>query len=89
VAGVFRSFRPDDSRDFEHWLRNCEGFHALTPTGVVSVAQGVRFGSRHDRPDVILVRGGLFGRGARELPVDQIEEIRPRERQIFVGSSAS
>jgi hypothetical protein len=45
----------------------------------MSVVEGVRFGSRCDRPDVLIVRAGLFGRCELAVPVEAVQVIVPRK----------
>jgi hypothetical protein len=47
--------------DTDYWLCRCEGFAVEAPQGRLGIVEEVRFRSRLDRPDELLVRGGLFG----------------------------
>jgi hypothetical protein len=47
-----------DSVDREYWLRRCDGFTVQCDDRLVGIVDGVRFDSRHDRPDHLAVRHG-------------------------------
>jgi len=48
------------SSDHDYWLCRCEGFRVDAPTGRLGSVEAVRFGARLDRPNELLVRGGLL-----------------------------
>jgi hypothetical protein len=50
------------SEELSYALARCEGFEVDSPTGLVGLVEGLRFVSRIDRPDLLEVRGGRFGR---------------------------
>ena len=68
--------------DEDYWLCRCEGFRVDSPTGRLGVVAGVRFGSRLDRPDELVVRGGLLGNRIIIIPVSEIVDVRPPEERI-------
>jgi hypothetical protein len=77
----------DAASNFDSWLRRCEGFRVDSPHGRVGFVEEVRYASRLDRPDVIAVRAGRFGRLLLIVPVGEIAEILPREERIILHRS--
>lgn len=71
--------------DREYWLSQCIGFTVDSDDGRIGVVEELRFLSRADRPDHLIVRGGRFGR--RQLVVNEsdIETIVPREKRIRIS----
>jgi hypothetical protein len=85
-GSLFRTF--GGTGDLDYWLRNCEGFRVeRADGGRVGVVEGVRFGSRADRPDVLVVRAGLFGRRELEIAAAAVREVVPREKRVVVASA--
>jgi hypothetical protein len=74
---------PEEGRS----LARCEGFQVDSPEGPVGVVEGLRFVSRIDRPDLLEVRGGRFGRQLLVIPVDQVAEVRVRDELVLLRSS--
>lgn len=72
------------SLDLSYWLSRCEGFRVESPEGRIGTVEGVRYGSRADRPDALVVRAGFFGRRRLTIPVDQVERINARERVVVL-----
>jgi hypothetical protein len=72
------------SAELSHALARCEGFEVDSQTGVVGFVEGLRFVSRIDRPDLLEVRGGRFGRQLLLSPVEQVEEVRVAEELVLV-----
>jgi hypothetical protein len=75
---------PYDARS--RLLARCEGFDVDSPEGPVGFVEGVRFVSRIDRPDMLEVRCGKFGRQLILVAIEQVEEIRLQERLVVLGS---
>lgn len=75
--------------DRDYWLSRCQDFHVLSPEGPIGVVQEIRYGSRQDRPDVLIVRSGLFGRRVLVIPVERVQEIIPREQRIVLRPEES
>lgn len=73
--------------DFAYWLRRCEGFQVDSPHGRVGFVVELRFGSSLERPDAIAIRAGLLGRLLLIVPVEEIDEILPREERIVLRRS--
>jgi hypothetical protein len=68
-------------------LSRCEGFQVYSPGGPVGFVEGLRFLSRIDRPDLLEVRGGRFGRQLLVIPVDEVEEVRVGDELVLLRSS--
>jgi hypothetical protein len=68
-------------------LSRCEGFRVDSPGGPVGFVEGLRFVSRIDRPDLLEVRGGRFGRQLLVIPVDEVEEVRVGDELVLLRSS--
>jgi hypothetical protein len=68
-------------------LTRCEGFDVESPAGPVGFVDGLRFASRIDRPDVLEVRGGRFGRQLLLVPTEQVDEIRLADRRIVLRTA--
>ena len=71
--------------DTDYWLCRCEGFRVDTATGRVGVVAGVRFRSRLDRPDELLIRGGVLGRRTLVVPVSDVETILPQQQRLVLS----
>lgn len=84
-GNLFRRF--GGTGDLEYWLRNCEGFRVELADGRrVGIVKGIRFGSRTDRPDVLVVRAGIFRRRELEIPVLAVREVVLRDKRVVVAS---
>ncbi len=57
------------SWDHDYWLGRCEGFRVDAPSGRLGLVEAVRFGARLDRPDELLVRGGVLRNRTLVVPV--------------------
>jgi hypothetical protein len=68
-------------------LARCEGFDVDAPAGAVGFVEGVRFVSRIDRPDLLEVRGGRFGRQLILVPIEEVDEIRLAEQRVVLRST--
>jgi hypothetical protein len=76
------------SEDRSYSLARCEGFEVESPAGVIGFVEGLRFASRIDRPDLLEVRGGRFGRQLLLIPSEQVEEVRVDEERVLVRGVA-
>ena len=76
---------PSLGRDY--WLARCEGYRVDAPEGRVGRVEEVRFGARHDSPDSIGVRVGLFRQRLLIVPVQEVDEILPREQRVTLRHS--
>jgi len=66
-----------------YWLDRCEGFRVEGPGGRVGVVEGVGRGG-DGPPRSLSVRCGLLRRRVREVPVDEIAELDPRDLLIVL-----
>ena len=73
--------------DLDYWLHRSEGFRVDSPDGRVGFVSELRFGTSMARPDALAVRAGLFGRLLLIVPVEQVAEVLPQERQIVLRAS--
>jgi hypothetical protein len=63
-------------------LLQCEGFGVYGPYARIGTVEEVRLGG--GRPVSLLVRAGLTGTWLLHVPVDQVEEISPREERVVL-----
>jgi hypothetical protein len=73
--------------DRDYWLCRCQGFRVDSSVGRVGSVEEVRFGSRLDRPDTIVVSTGLLGISRLLVPVSEVEQIVPREQRLVLSST--
>lgn len=69
----------------DYWLSRCVGFRIDWPDGHGTVEE-VRFGSRHDRPDVLVVRTGRVRRRRLLVATDDVASLLPRERSVRLST---
>jgi hypothetical protein len=74
--------------DRDYWLCRCEGFRVESPNGRVGVVEEVRFLSRLDRPDAVVVRGGLFGMRRTVIPIADVADVAPRQERLVVAAES-
>ena len=72
------------SWDHDYWLCRCEGFRVEAPTGRLGLVEAVRFGARLDRPDELLVRGGVLRNRTLVVPVSEVQEVVPRQQRLVL-----
>ena len=81
-----RSTPPSD-RDY--WLTRCDGFLVEAPAGCsVGVVEGVRFGSRIDRPEQLEVAVGRIRPRLLLVPVDEVEYVSGEQQLIVLNRDA-
>jgi hypothetical protein len=73
--------------DRDYWLCRCQGFRVDSPVGRVGSVEEVRFGSRLDRPDTIVVCTGLFGIRQLRVPVSEVEQVAPGQERLVLRSA--
>jgi hypothetical protein len=73
--------------DFEYWLGRCEGFSVDSPSGRVGFVEWLRFQSRLERRDALVVRAGPFGRRQLVVPVEEVAEISPSKGLIVLRTA--
>ena len=74
--------------DHDYWLCRCEGFEVDGPTGRLGFVEAVRFGSRLDRPDELLVRAGVLGRRRLVVAVSDVQEVVPGQQRLVLSRSS-
>ena len=70
--------------DNAYWLCRCQGFRVESPDGDVGAVSELRYLSRLDRPDALLVRSGLAGRRLTLVSIEQVAVIAPGEKRIML-----
>ncbi len=70
--------------DRDYWLMRCEGFTVRLDGRTAGVVEELRFASRLDRPDVLVVRRRRLSRRRLLVPAGDVADIDPRGRQILV-----
>jgi hypothetical protein len=70
--------------DRDYWLCRCEGFKVDAPAGRLGFVEAVRFGSRLDRPDELLVRGGILGNRRLVVAVADVDEVLPLQQLVIL-----
>jgi hypothetical protein len=80
ARGQMREDFGASSFDIDYWLSRCEGYRVESEAGKLGVVEELRFGSRLDRPDELIVRAGFLGRRRVRVPVGDVERIITREK---------
>ena len=80
---IFKSFT-DPHADLGYWLARCEGFRVEAPAGRLGTVSALRWESRADRPDRLVVRTGLLNRRELELQPAEIERIVPGQKLVVL-----
>ena len=68
----------------DYWLHRCHGFLVETATKRIGRISGIRFGDNPNRPAVLEIRVGLFGRTHLLVSVDDIDQIHPEQRRLIL-----
>lgn len=66
----------------EYWLGHCEGFTVEGAGGRVGFVEDVLRRRADAAPAALVVRGGLLGRRLAVVPVDAVENVRPRALRL-------
>ena len=74
--------------DRDYWLCRCEGFRVESGDRRLGVVEGVRYRRFHDRPDQLVVRGGLLGTRVAAVPIEDVLEIDPPQLLVRVRATA-
>lgn len=77
-----RSFPSMPPLGADYWLCHCEGYGVEIAGRRLGFVENVVFESQLDRPGALRVRGGMFGEKLHVVPVDEVEEIVPREELL-------
>jgi hypothetical protein len=75
--------------DEDYWLCRCEGYRVETPERRLGVVAEIRYRTRIDRPDELVVYGGLFGNRVLLVKTRDIEDVIPRHQRILVRTEAA
>ena len=70
------------SGDRWYWLRRCEGFRVEAEGHELGRVACVRYGSRLDRPDEIVVQSGRLRRRLQALAVEDVEGVSAEQRLV-------
>ena len=76
----------DSSYGRDYWLHRCEGFRVASAGREIGTVRGLRFKGSLE-PDQLEVRTGLFGRRVLLIPVEQVEELLPKEKRVVLHAS--
>lgn len=68
--------------DEDYWLCRCDGFAVEAEGRRLGVVAELRYRSRHDRPDQLVVYGGVFGNRVLVVPIQDVEHVVPREQRV-------
>jgi hypothetical protein len=77
-------WRRDPTTRIEYWLCHCDGFAVETREREIGVVEEVRFASRHDCPDDLIVRVGRLRPRPLAVPVDEVEALYAREQRVVL-----
>ena len=81
--------RPSERYDRTYWLNRCHGFEVAARGCRVGVVSEVRYASRADVPDLIVVRTGHLRPNLRLIPVDQVEAIDANSGRLELNAEAT
>ena len=77
--------RPPEPGERDYELHRCQGFEVYAGQERLGIVEGILYGSRSDRPDVLEVRTGRFRRSnPLFVPVEDVEAIEPDEAAVIV-----
>lgn len=66
----------------DYWLGHCEGFRVDGPQGRVGFVETVL--GPEGEPEALLVRGGILGGRVLVVPIEAVEDVRPRAERIVI-----
>ena len=72
----------------EYWLGHCEGFTVEGAGGRIGLVEDVLRRTAGEAPAALVVRGGLLGRRLTVVPVDAVEDVRPRALCLRLRAAA-
>lgn len=70
----------------DYWLGRCTGYGVRSPAGRVGTVESLRFDTRHDRPDFLVVRTRPIRPRYLLVSVDDVETILPNEQRLTLRS---
>ena len=68
----------------DYWLGHCHGFKVEAGGRRLGVVEDVLYGAEPARVSALAVRGGLFGNRLDLVPVEAVERVEAREKQVFL-----
>ena len=81
--------RPIEQYDRTYWLNRCQGFEVTARGWRVGIVSEVRYASRADVPDLIVVRTGHLRPDLQLIPVDQVERIDADSGRLELTAEAT
>ena len=87
MTSVDTSDPRDSAYGRDYWLHRCEGFRVESAGREIGIVRGLRFKGSLE-PDLLEVRAGLFGRRVLLIPVEQVEELVPKEKRVVLRASS-
>jgi hypothetical protein len=77
-------WRRDPTTCPEYWLCHCEGFTVEARERTIGVVEEVRYASRHDCPDELVLRVGRLRQRLFAVAVDEVEALDAREQRVVL-----
>ncbi len=74
--------------DRDYWLMRCEGFTVTAGGRSLGRVEELRFGSRLDRPDSLVVRSRYLPRRRLVVSARDVDDIDPRRRLVSVHGTS-
>jgi hypothetical protein len=65
-------------------LARCEGFGVYGLSARIGIVEKVRLERASGRPVLLSVRAGLLGSWLVHIPVDEVADVVPEERQVLL-----
>jgi len=81
--------RPAERYDRTYWLNRCQGFEVAARGCRLGVVSEIRYASRADTPDLIVVRTGHLRPDLQLIPIDQVETIDADSGSIELNAEAT
>lgn len=72
--------------DEDYWLGHCEGFRVEAEGRRLGVVAAVRFRSRLECPDELVVCAGLFGKRVLLVPGGEVAAVIPRDELLVLST---
>jgi hypothetical protein len=80
-----RSGPPEIDRNY--WLGHCEGFAVFIGGSRFGAIECIRFQTRLDRPDLLEVRCGRFGRQVLLIAIEEVDVVDPEKEAVILNAS--
>jgi hypothetical protein len=71
-----------DSEERQYWLRNCHGFRVYSADRKLGIVDDVLYGAEPGVPSALAVRTGLFRLGLQVVPIEEVDEVDPKNHRI-------